>query len=149
MDLRFTLVLALTACAPPSPGAHATFDDFCTAKFDPPTSAGQSGELARVAIEGWLVPPSMFSVCSDTCSFDLAEQPDGSGRTIRYSVRFGDDKNRLAQLAERFKPEDFKLRTQNDERLGFGDKVRLHGGRLGMAERQDCQLYSVDLIEKP
>jgi hypothetical protein len=149
MNVRFALVFALTACAPPSPGAPATFDDFCSTKFDPPTNAGQSGELARVAIEGWLVPPGMFSVCSDTCSFDLAEQADGSGRTIRYSVRFGDDKNRLAPLSEHFKPEDFKLRTQNDERLGFGDKVRLHGGRLGMAERKDCQLYAVDLIEKP
>jgi hypothetical protein len=143
------LVLALTACAPPSAGALASFDDFCSAKFDPPTAAGESGELTRVSIEGYLAKPGMFSVCSDTCSFDLAEQPDGGGRTIRYSVSFGDEKNRLAQLSEHFKPEDFKLRTQSDEQLGFGDRVRLHGGRLGMAERKDCQLYAVDLIEKP
>lgn len=150
MDARRSslLVLALTACAPPQPGTPASFDDFCSAKFDPPTRAGESGELTRVSIEGYLAKPGLFSVCSDTCSFPVAENPDGSGRTISYSVRFGDEKNRLAPLTEHYKPEDFKLRTQNDEQVGFGAKVRLHGGRLGMAERKDCQLYGVDLIEK-
>jgi len=139
-------LLALAACGPPPPGTPVGFADFCTATYDPKPG---SDELVRVAIEGYLVKPGMFSVCSETCSFDLAEHPDGSGHGIRYSVRFGTEKNRLAPLSEHFVPEDFKLRTQHDELLGFGDRVRLHGGRLGMAERRDCQLYNVDLIEKP
>lgn len=143
------LGLALIACGPPKPGTPTTFDDFCDAKYDSPNPGGSSDELVAVSIEGYLIPPTLFSMCSDTCSFDLAEHPDGSGRTVHYSVRLGDGANQLAPLPERFASSDFKLRTQDDQVLGFGDKVRLHGRRLGTAAANDCQLYGTYLIEKP
>lgn len=143
------LAVALAGCAPPPPGAATTFDDFCDAKYDSPTPDGSGDALLRVSIEGYLEPPAMFSMCTETCSFDLFEEPNRGGRSIHYSVRLGTGKNRLAPLPKTFAPADFKLRTQDDATLGFGDRARLHGKRLGTAAKADCQLYHVDLIEKP
>lgn len=119
------------------------FDDFCAAKYDPPGER----EYVRVAIEGWLVKPGKMTKCEDLCSFEIAENADGSGRRVRYSVRMGAAKNHLQPLDEHFVPDDWKLRTQSDELVGFGTKVRLHGGRAGVAERRDCELHHVDLVE--
>jgi hypothetical protein len=143
--LAVIAVLGVGCGGGPRPGAAVGFDDFCSATYDPPGER----ETVRVAIDGWLVKPGKMTVCEDLCKFEIAEHADGSGRRIRYSVRIGPEKNRLQPLNERFVPEDWKLRTQSDELLGFGDAVRLHGGRAGMAERRDCELHHVDLIEKP
>ena len=144
------LVAVLVAgCSAPEPGVTVTFDDFCDAKYDRPAGTAGSDTLTRVTIEGYLAPPKMFSLCSDTCSFDLYENPDASGRSIRYSVRLGSSNNQLEPLPERFSPEDFKLHTQDGNDLGFGDKARLTGLRLGTAAANDCQLYKVDLIQTP
>lgn len=145
----FFAVTAVACGAPPQPGTPVTFDDFCDPKYDLPSDALADAPLPRMTIDGYLVPPSMFSLCSDTCSFDLAEQPDGSGRSIRYSVRVGSSNNQLARLPERFESSDFKLKTNSGDILGFGDKVRLTGQRLGNSAENSCQLYKVDLVEKP
>lgn len=137
-------MIAFAGCGGTQPGAAVGFDDFCTAQFDPPAER----EHVRVAIEGWLVKPGRMTRCEDLCSFELAEQADGGGRRVRYSVRMGTEKNHLQPLTEHFVPDDWKLRTQSDELVGFGAKVRLHGGRAGVAERRDCELFRVDLIEK-
>ncbi len=148
--LTFALVsLTAVACKPPEPGTAVTFDDFCDAKHDRPAGEAGSDTLTRVTIEGYLAPPKMFSLCSKSCSFDLYEAPDPDSRSIRYSVKLGSGKNRLEPLPEKFSPEDFQLHTQEGNTLGFGDKVRLTGGRLGTAAGNDCQLYGVDLIETP
>ena len=140
------VVVFAAACSAPEPGTPVTFDDFCDTKYDRPAG---SDELPRVTIEGYLAPPKMFSLCSDTCSFDLYEDAEATGRSIRYSVRLGTSNNQLEPLPERFSPDDFKLHTNEGNDLGFGDKVRLTGHRLGTAAGNDCQLYKVDLIETP
>lgn len=148
--LAISVLGALAAgCAPPERGATVGFDDFCDAKYDRPPGDAGPGTLTRVTIDGYLAPPKMFSLCSKSCSFDLFEDADASGRSIRYSVTLGSGKNRLEPLPERFAPEDFQLHAQDGNTLGFGDKVRLTGGRLGTAADNDCQLYKVDLIETP
>lgn len=142
-------LLVAVGCADPQPGTVVTFDDFCDAKYDRAPGDGSSDALTRVTIEGYPAPPTMFSLCSTTCSFDLFEQPQAEGRTIRFSVKLGSGKNRLEPLPERFEPSDFQLHTQDGNTLGFHDKVRLTGKRLGTAAQNDCQLYSVDLIQTP
>jgi len=145
----FGVVLLAAACSAPEPGTSVTFDDFCDAKYDRPAGSGGSDTLTRVTIEGYLAPPKMFSLCSDTCSFDLYEDAEAQGRSIRYSVRLGSGKNQLEPLPEKFSPEDFQLHTQDGNDLTFGDKARLTGLRLGTAATNDCQLYKVDLIQTP
>ncbi len=147
--LSLLCLLVGVACnaQPPQPGLRANFDDFCDAKFDLPPDAKADTPLPRMTLEGYLVPPTMFSLCSDTCSFDLAESPEPGARSIRYSVKIGGGPNRLEKLPERFESADFKLETHDGRVLGFGDRVRLTGQRLGDSREQNCQLYKVDLVE--
>ncbi len=142
------VVIAMLGACGPSPAPLVGFEQFCTTTYDAATGAAGLRDPVRVSVTGWLVKPGKFTVCGETCSFELAEHADGSGRTVRYAVRFGTEENRLQPLTEHFVPEDFHLRTKDGELLGFGDEVRLHGGRTGMAERNDCELL-VDLVEKP
>ncbi|MCH9680840.1 MAG: hypothetical protein K0V04_05355 [Deltaproteobacteria bacterium] len=145
-------VLVAVGCGddpPPTPGARVTFDDLCDAKYDLPDGSYGDAPRPRVTIDGYLVAPKMFSLCSKTCSFDLVESLDEGARSIRYSVMLGTEPNRLEPLPEKFDPTDFKLHTKDDQIVGFGDEVRLTGQRLGTSKDDDCQLYKVDLIEKP
>ncbi|MDC0744715.1 hypothetical protein [Polyangium mundeleinium] len=135
-------------CEKPKPGTPVTFENVCSAEFDPTMEKGLN-VTKRVAIEGYVGPlRSSVKVCSDTCDFNLFAEPDGKGKRVNADVPVGDGKNQMERLPKSFSDKDLKLHTSDGKVVGVGAKVRITGGRSPAGgKRETCSLWQVSLIE--
>ncbi|MDI1446306.1 hypothetical protein [Polyangium sp. 6x1] len=152
LPVVFVAAAALAAlglgCEPPKPGIPVTFENVCSAEFDPVMEKGLN-VTKKVAIEGYVgAPRSMFKVCSDTCDFNLFSEPGNKGRLVNADVPVGDGKNQIERLPKNFTDKDLKLHTSDGKVVGVGAKVRITGGRAPAGgKREACSLWAVTLIE--
>lgn len=134
-------------CAPPEPGTPVTFDNVCSAEFDPTMEKGLN-VTKRVTIEGYVGAPGSLKVCSDTCDFNLFAEPGNKGKRVTADVPVGDGRNQFERLPKDFSDKDLKLHTQDGKVVGVGSKVRITGGRSPAGgQRETCSLWKVSLIE--
>ncbi len=138
--------IAFGSCTkePPKPGTPVTFDTVCSKKYDPEMVKGLQ-EGPRVALEGYMGLSGMFMLQSSTLMITLFSEPGRKGKTAHLSLKVGSDENEIEKLGKKYKLNDMKVHTKDDKIVGPGDRVRVHGMRLG--SDKSCYI-KVDLVEK-
>jgi hypothetical protein len=131
---------------PPSPGKPVTFDTFCAAEYNPKMVQGLNVG-PRVSLEGYMGLSGMFTLQSSTLLITLFSEPDRKGSSANISLKVGSDENEIAKLGKKYTFDDLKVKTQAGSVAGPGDKVRVHGMRMGEDKDKSCYM-KVDLVEK-
>ncbi|MEM9696576.1 MAG: hypothetical protein AAGA56_28805, partial [Myxococcota bacterium] len=128
------LFFCLAACSP-SPGENVPLEQLC---------GDASKHEKRVTVEGFITTKGMITFCSQgTCSLSLRADAAKEDPSVTIGIRPGGGANQMAELPERFKPEDLKVVDKEGQQLGNLSKVAVTGKAL---TGEGCQLLDVDLI---
>lgn len=121
----------LAACSPAEPPSLVSAEKACALDND--------GKPATVA--GYFQTRSMV-FCTDSCTLDFAETPDGEG-PLSPDIKVGTGNNQMLELPDNFSDSDFQVTAADGTKLGLGDHVQISGR---MSVGQDVCLMYVDQI---
>jgi hypothetical protein len=79
----------------------------------------------RAAVIGYIQADAMV-FCTDSCTLDFAETPDGDSPLSPYIV-VGDGSSQMRELPDNFQMSDLQITAQDGTVLTINDRMRLSG----------------------
>lgn len=122
----------LAACGPGEPPPLVSISQACAIEND--------GKPASVV--GYFQLRSMV-FCTDSCTIDFAETPDGEASALAPDIKVGAGNNQMRELPDDFLDADFQVAAQDGTVLTLDDRVQI-SGRMSVA--QDVCLMYVDQV---
>jgi hypothetical protein len=116
--VALALSTALAGCAsePPTAGELMAFEAVCD----------KANEGKRVAVEGYLVLPDEFTD-SQSVVLRLHQELDSNAAKIGVQMRFGTEPNQLEEVPTSYSDDDLKVRTADNQVVGYDTLVRVSG----------------------
>lgn len=139
MKLAIILMMILfvaSACESTPPATLVTFDTFCNAE----------NADKQVAIEGYPYLPSSMLI-TDTILVDLFERTNSQGREFPISLKVGTGANQVVEPPDDYTDADLLIRTQDNQEVRAGTKIRVEGRVLRSQSIDDPEVYNCLLFE--